>query len=141
MKKSQQGTQGFSQKVFLFNKAGKFLTIRRTKTAPSDPLKWDLPGGDVEFGEDPLKSIARELIEETNLSGKNFKLFGIESQMNSAIKHWLTLGYYADLKSGKLNISWEHDLYKWVSLNDFLKLKISKKLRNFAKSLKQFKKH
>jgi len=136
----KKGSQGFSQKVFLFNKDGKFLTIRRTKTAPSDPLKWDLPGGDVEFAEDPLKAIARELTEETNLKGKDFRLFDIASQMNSSNIHWITLGYYATLQSGKLEISWEHDLYKWVSLQQFLKLRISKKLRYFAQTLKKYKK-
>jgi len=132
-------TQGFSQKIFLFNKAGKFLTIRRTKTAPSDPLKWDLPGGDVEFGEDPLRSIVRELTEETNLTGKDYKLFAVEAHLPYPKVHWITLAYCAKLQGGKLDISWEHDLHKWVTVNEFLKLKISKKLRYFAKTLKKYK--
>mgnify|MGYP001589925562 CR=1 FL=1 len=64
-KRSKIGVVGFSQKAFVFGKNGKFLTMRRTKTAPSNPLRWDLPGGDVEFGEDPLKSIVREVGEES----------------------------------------------------------------------------
>lgn len=137
--KTNTKIQGFSQKVFLFNKEGKFLTIRRTKTAPANPLKWDLPGGDVEFGEEPLKSIVRELAEETNLKGKDFKLFAVEAHKPTPKIHWITLAYYAKLQSGKLNISWEHDLHKWVTLNEFLKLAISKKLKYFAKSLKKLK--
>ncbi len=135
--KFQKGSQGFSQKVFLLNKDGKFLTIRRTKTAPSDPLKWDLPGGDVEYGENPLKAITRELTEETNLIGKDFRLFDVASQINFNQTHWLTLAYHTKLQSGKLNISWEHDLHKWVTLNEFLKLNISKKLKQFAQTLKK----
>lgn len=128
--------QGFSQKVFLFNKEGKFLTIRRTKTAPADPLKWDLPGGDVEFGEDPYKAIAREVAEETNLKAAAFSLFDVTSELYTSTIHWITLAYRATIKSGQLKISWEHDLHKWVTADEFLKLKISKKLRHFAKSLK-----
>jgi len=42
--------------------------MRRTETAPSNPLKWDLPGGDVEYGEDPKKAILREIKEETGFN-------------------------------------------------------------------------
>lgn len=128
---------GFAQKAFVFDKDGKFLTMRRTKTAPSNPLKWDLPGGDVEFGEDPIKSIKREIKEETGFTVKEITPFDIEAHIDLENEYWVTVAFKAFKPKGKLLISWEHDLYKWVTIDEFLKLKISKKLRKFANNLKK----
>lgn len=130
---------GFSQKTFVFNKQGKFITLRRTETAPSHPLYWDLPGGDIEFNENPYKSMLREIKEETGLTARNLSLFDIFSGVNSIGDYWITTAYTAFVANNKLKISWEHDLYKWVTVDEFLKLKIPKKLRGFAKNLKKIK--
>lgn len=135
-RKSKTGLTGFSQKAFVFNSYGNILTMRRTKTAPSNPLKWDLPGGDVEFGEDPIKSMVREIKEETGFIVKNPILFGIEAHITPAGEHWITLAYKALANRGKLLISREHDLHKWVTIDEFLKLNISKKLKKLAITLK-----
>lgn len=128
---------GLAQKVFVFNDEKKFLTMRRTKTAPTNPLKWDLPGGDVEFGENPQKSILREIKEETGLVVKNPVVFDIWSHINSDDDYWVTVAFKAYNPKGKLSISWEHDLHKWVTIDEFLKLKIPTKLRAFAVTLKK----
>lgn len=54
----------------MFNKEGEILVIHRTSIAPSDSDKWDLLGGDVDFGEDTTESIIREIKEETGLEIK-----------------------------------------------------------------------
>ena len=136
-KMTQKEVSGFSQKAFIFNKDGKFLTMRRTKTAPSNPLKWDLLGGDIEFGEDPRESIIREIKEETGFTVKNLIPFDVEAHIDLNNEYWVTAAYKVSNPKGKLSISWEHDLYKWVTIDEFLKLKISKKLRKFANSLKK----
>lgn len=134
-KQSKKGIAGFCQKAFVFNKKGKFLTMRRTKTAPTNPLKWDLPGGNVEFGENPLKSILREIKEETGLDVKSVTPIDIEGHLNLQNNYKIMLAYRAFVSKGKFSISWEHDLYKWVTADEFLKLKTTNKLKKFAKSL------
>ncbi len=140
IKKDKNKEFGLSQKAFIFNKDGKFLTMRRTKTAPSNPLKWDLPGGNIEFGEDPLKSIIREIKEETGLICKNPIPFDVKAYVYKPNDYWVTIAYKTFKLKGKLSISWEHDLYKWVTIDEFLKLKIPIKLRAFAITLKKSKK-
>jgi 8-oxo-dGTP diphosphatase len=132
----KQKTVGISQKAFVFRKDGRFLTMRRTETAPSNPLKWDLPGGDIEYGEVPLKAIQREIREETGLLTKELSPFGVEAYTYPSSGYWVTIAYKTSISGGKLAISWEHDLYKWVTLDEFLKLRLPEKIRKFTKILK-----
>ena len=73
---------GVSQKAIVINKEGRMLTLFRTETAPTRPNTWDLPGGDLDFGEDATKSVIREIQEETGLSVENVRPFDVESIIN-----------------------------------------------------------
>lgn len=126
---------GVSQKAIIFNKAGKFLTMRRSKTAPVRPLTWDLPGGDLDFGENAIRSIKREIEEETGLTVKDLKPFDLESHINDKGDFWITIAYQAQAQSEKVKLSFEHDKYQWVTSKEFLKLKSCDKLRRFVKNL------
>ena len=132
-----KGNVGLSQKAFVFDKKGMFLIMRRTRTAPSNALKWDLPGGIIEFGEDIYKSIKREVKEETGLTIKNPTPFDVSTRIHRDDEFWLTVAHKASVVGGALKISWEHDLHKWVKIGEFLKLPASSTLIKFAKTLKK----
>lgn len=125
---------GVSAKAFLFRPDGKFLILRRTKTAPSHPLCWDIPGGEVDFGEEPLDSVRREIREEAGIAAKDLRLFDARSSVHGK-EFWAHLAYIGETSGRNLQISWEHDLHRWVSPREFLRLKASKKLKEFARAL------
>lgn len=125
---------GVSQKVLIFNKKGELLTIRRTKTAPTRPLCWDFPGGDVDFGENAITGIHREIKEETGLEVKNLTPFDVESHINKKGDFWITIAYKAVTLSDKVVLSYEHDKIQWLSPQKFLKLKSAPKLKRFVKN-------
>ena len=126
---------GVSQKVIIFNKEGKVLTVRRTETAPSNPNKWDFPGGDLGFGEDALRGITREVKEEVGIEIKNLKPFDVESHINEMGNFWVTIAYTAEAVSDKVILSYEHDEFKWLTTNEFLKLESPDRLKRFVKNL------
>jgi len=72
--KNQSNKVGVAQKTIIVREDGKLLVVRRSKTAPSRPLYWDLPGGGLELGEDPEEGAVREVMEETGIEVKNIKL-------------------------------------------------------------------
>jgi len=129
------GKVGVSQKVVIFNKEGKFLILHRTATAPSKPNTWDLPGGDLSFGEDAVKGIIREAKEETGLEIKDIKPFDVESHIDEKGEFWVTIAYKAKTLSNRAILSPEHDDYRWVKIQEFLKLESSEKLRRFVNNL------
>jgi 8-oxo-dGTP diphosphatase len=52
----------------------KILLLRRSKRDKQNPSRWDLPGGRLEFGENPYEAVKRELKEETSLSADEILL-------------------------------------------------------------------
>ena len=133
MKKTNKKV-GVSQKAILFRGDGRILTIRRSRTAPSRPLHWDLPGGDLNFGEDTTKGIVREIKEETGLKVKDLKLIDAISGFDDRREFWVTLCYAAKPLKYKVVLSFEHDDFKWVTPDEFQKLKASPRNKNFIKN-------
>lgn len=126
---------GISQKAIILNKEGKFLAVRRSKTAPAGPLSWDLPGGELDFGEDPIKGIIREVKEETGITVKSIEPFDVEAHIAPNKEFWVTIAYRAQYGSEGVKLSLEHDEFRWVALKEFLKLESSEKLQRFVKKL------
>ena len=124
-----------SQKIIIFNRDGKLLTIHRTSTAPSDANKWDLQGGVLDYGEEAISGIIRETKEETGLESKNIKPFDVESHIDSEGEFWVTIAYTAEIVSDKAILSFEHDESRWVTPEEFLKLKSSDKIMRFVKKI------
>jgi ADP-ribose pyrophosphatase YjhB (NUDIX family) len=63
-----------STKVIIVREDGKLLALRRSKTCPRRPFSWDLPGGDVEFGEELEASVKREIQEEAGVAVEKVEL-------------------------------------------------------------------
>lgn len=77
------GADGVIQRVRLAaygwcESGGSLLLSRISEQGPGGGL-WTLPGGGLDFGEDPQDGLLRELAEETGLSGVVGALLGVRS--------------------------------------------------------------
>lgn len=69
-------------------KEDRILLIRKARGPYQG--KWDLPGGSIEFGEEPEQTLKREFLEETGLSG-------IEGQMKTVVSCTIVYQYTEDI--------------------------------------------
>ena len=128
---------GISQKAVIYREDGKILALRRTASAPSRPLYWDLPGGQLEFGEEPKEDIEREIKEEAGIDVKDLKFLDVFATFNDRKQFWLTIGYRAKAVKDEIKLSFEHDDFRWITPDEFLKLKASPKNKQFVEAFKK----
>ncbi len=134
---SREEKIGVSQKAILYREDGTILMIRRSKTAPSRPLWWDLPGGELEFGEDTIAGIIREVKEETGLEIQNPELFDVISDFNDKGEFWVTICYKAKPVATNVVLSFEHDDYQWIRPEEFQEFQASPRNKKFVEKFKK----
>lgn len=121
----------------LIKKDGKFLVTRRALVNDYMPEFWDVPGGTIEFGEETIDALKREIKEETNLEvtpGKILLAYGYQSGDN---RHQFQLVFACDYLSGEVKLNpEEHDEFKWVSLEEMVNLKKIKFLEVLCEELR-----
>lgn len=105
--------------AILRNEKGKFLLLRRSENSPTNPGKWDLPGGKLGHRETLEDAVVREVWEETGISIVPGEIAGyvtFELPEKKVIAIVYDGGYFiADVK-----LSYEHMEYAWTSLDSIL---------------------
>ncbi len=109
-----------TQKIIIKDSDGNILSLRRSKTDPTKPLSWDLPGGLVEEGEDLQESILREVQEEAGIIATDLEILDVFGHHTESGKYLICVGYIAQSISKNVILSYEHDQYDWISKEEFL---------------------
>lgn len=122
-----------TQKTFVCNDEGKFLTLFRTETAPTRPCTWDLPGGMYERGEDPEQGARREITEETGLTVGPLTFLAIRGASDGVRNSWVRIAYRADALTTDVTLSFEHNDYRWVTPEEFLTLESSESWKEIVR--------
>jgi len=108
----------------LIERKGKYLVLQRSEKNITNKNKWQFPEGKVKFGEDLLKALKRELLEETSLVLINAKLFGIHSSIFKEVRRIFRIFriVFKCKVIGKVKLSEDHKDFKWFSLKEIEKL-------------------
>ena len=89
------------------------LMLRRSSSSKHYAGTWEPPGGKCDSGEAMEAALLREVEEETGLQVRLTRLLG-SSQWEMSERQIAYLYFEAEVTSGELNLSDEHDAYEWV---------------------------
>jgi 8-oxo-dGTP diphosphatase len=124
-----------SQKILLRNQDKKILIVRRSSTHPTKPHEWDLPGGQVEEGENLKDQILRELREETGIEISELKVIGAESAHTNDGEYVVQIAYAGEVGHEEVVLSYEHDEFQWVTTTEFVTEVPNERFRRFLEAL------
>lgn len=124
---------GFAVKAFVINPHGEFLFLKRSALSKHFAGTWELPGGKVDAGEAFDTALIREVSEETGLTISLDRVVGATHYELPQIK-LAVLFLEGRINSGEVQLSDEHDDYRWVRSNEILGLDLSPQLKQFLSS-------
>ena len=121
---------GLAVKAIIDDGGGQILVLRRSALSKHFAGTWELPGGKVDAGEPFDTALLREVVEETGLTITLGKVAGAAHYEMPAVR-LAVLFIEARLVSGQVQISDEHDEYRWVPLAKLVDLDMSEQLHEF----------
>ena len=123
------------QKAVVFHPDGvRFLTLKRANTDPVRPATWDLPGGNVDYGERHDYAILREIREETGLEVSRLEASGVVTHCEAGQPYWLFIGHTCYALRDEVTLSREHSGFYWTEARGFLTLSSAPFLQNFVQA-------
>ena len=99
----------------------KVLLLRRSGGNPQFEGLYELPGGKVDFGEDPKATLQREIAEETGLEVLALQLSDVYSKLDASDlkKQYVSLVFWVSVQGGAtIELSSEHNKYVWKKLSE-----------------------
>lgn len=129
----------FLQKVVVYHpdNNGTFLVLKRAMHHKYRPGDWDLPGGNVIYGEDALASLKRETVEESGLTIHDLKPISVYTNptFENSI-YLLVINYRGIADNSNVQLSDEHTEYTWVTIDEFNTMTQASFLQDLVAALK-----
>ncbi len=116
--------------VIVENENGKILVLKRSFYEKWYPGKWCILAEKIKEGETPFECFKRGMKEEIGIEGwKNLEkkdwFFFQDGDFKRKIYPWRCV-----IESENIQLNHEHSEYKWVTLEELLKLDIAKPVKN-----------
>lgn len=106
----------------LFFSRGRYLLLKKSDKDEIAPLTWDIPGGRIKYGENPLDALKRETKEETGILIDPKRTFPLEVwDMKKENFQLVGINFLYILKNPQNpKLSFEHTSSKWFQGKDIL---------------------
>lgn len=127
--KPAKGQQVITACAFIhhnFDGIEKLFVAKRAETKKFLPGQYELPGGHIEFGEDIVDGLKREITEELSMNisvGEPFRVFTYTNDLKGS--HVIEVDYFAvfeePIENVRINPS-DHSQFLWISENELDKI-------------------
>jgi 8-oxo-dGTP diphosphatase len=121
---------GLAVKALVWDDSGRILFLRRASISKRFAGTWEPPGGKMDAGEAFDTALVREVAEETGLTIVLDRVAGATQYDMPGMK-LAVLFLEARVLSGEVGLSDEHDEYRWIQLNEVLRLELTPTLHAF----------
>ena len=109
-------THQIGVKAIITDKEGKILLIKRSEKYGCLKDAWDIPGGRIDFGEEPVEGLKREIKEETGLALKEVKkILDVSTVYKDESKHIIRITYLCEVEESSITLSSEHTEQAWFN--------------------------
>ena len=112
-------------KILIRNIKDEILVIRRSGTHPKWAYHLDFPGGDVEDNETPVIGVLREVTEEVGIIVYSEESELLNKKIINDYKVYYLFGVNLQ-QEPNIKLSWEHDLFKWISKEELINTPLPK---------------
>lgn len=104
----------------------RFLLTKRIHSDKRFHDKWQLPGGELEFGEKLEDALSREIREELNVDIKVLRFLGNVFSPITDDWHGILFPFLCELKNQNAEITLDHEAseFGWFSLKDIKRLNL-----------------
>lgn len=105
----------------IVRKDGKTLLLKRASGRPSILGKYELPGGKIEYGEQPEDALSRYLTDDTGLTMQTAQLFDVLTYIDHDDRdmQYILILYLASLSgAGNVTLSSNYDHYLWKKVSN-----------------------
>src|SRR3989338_688134 len=113
----------------IIEKDNKILLLKRSEKYEHLTNCWDIPGGRINFGEEPEEGLRREIKEETGLELKEIKkIIDAATVFKNEERHIVRITYLCTVEEGKEGLSNEHTHIEWIPKEKIKELEYKDKL-------------
>lgn len=96
----------------------KTLIMKRSDYEAESAGKWELPGGKIDFGEQPELALHREIQEEAGIEVTIDSLAYVSSFQSSSRRQVIVIAYQCTTDQDSITLSDEHSDYKWADMDE-----------------------
>ena len=105
-----------SAKSFIIDKDDRVLILKRSDYTKHKPLVWEIPGGRLRLGEDPIKALKRETKEETGLDIDIIQSLNIQHFTRDDGQIITMIIFLCKALNNNVELSEEHSDFDWIPL-------------------------
>jgi 8-oxo-dGTP diphosphatase len=121
----------------LIEKNGRILLIKRSSKEDVYSNEWDIPGGKLKFGENPVNGLKREVKEETGLEVEVIKPLDVWTFFkNNKKTQVIGITFFTKVVSGKVRLGKEHTDFKWIPPEEIDKYSIHEGIKKLVKNFR-----